>query len=109
MAARPVALPRLRAVAGRHSVLIASLSTGVVLVLIVVAFLTAPGARAVRDAFFSPPDFADSAGMVWDGFVINIELMLAAEAIVLVWALVIAVVRGLPGPAAFPLRMLAIA
>jgi polar amino acid transport system permease protein len=35
--------------------------------------------------------------------------MLAAEAIVLVFALLIAVVRGLPGPAAFPLRMLAIA
>ncbi len=109
MATRPQAFPRVRAAAGRHSVLIASLSTGLVLGLIVVAFLTAPGARAVRDAFFSPPDFADSAGMVWDGFVINIELMLAAEGIVLVWALLIAVVRGLPGPAAFPLRMLAIA
>jgi polar amino acid transport system permease protein len=109
MAARPKAFPRVRAAAGRHSLLIASLSTSFVLVLIVVAFLTAPGARAVRDAFFSPPDFADSSGMVWDGFVINIELMLAAEAIVLVWALVIALVRSLPGPAAFPLRMLAIA
>jgi polar amino acid transport system permease protein len=101
-------LPRLRAAAGRHSILIASISTVVVLVLIIVLFLTAPGAPEIRDAFFSPPDFADSAGMVWDGFVINIELMLAAEAIVLVWALVIAVVRSIPGPAAFPLRVLAI-
>jgi polar amino acid transport system permease protein len=101
-------LPRLRAAAGRHSILIASISTVLVLVLIIVVFLTAPGAPEIRDAFFSPPDFADSAGMVWDGFVINIELMLAAEAIVLVWALVIAVVRSIPGPAAFPLRLLAI-
>jgi polar amino acid transport system permease protein len=101
-------LPRLRAAAGRHSILIASISTVVVLILIIVLFLTAPGAPEIRDAFFSPPDFADSAGMVWDGFVINIELMLAAEALVLVWALVIAVVRSIPGPAAFPLRLLAI-
>jgi polar amino acid transport system permease protein len=101
-------LPRLRAAAGRHSILIASISTVVVLVLIIVLFLTAPGAPEIRDAFFSPPDFADSAGMVWDGFIINIELMLAAEALVLVWALLIAVVRSIPGPAAFPLRVLAI-
>ena len=101
-------LPRLRAAAGRHSILIASVSTLLVLALIIVVFLTAPGAGEVQDAFFSPPDFADSAGMVWDGFIINIELMLAAEALVLVWALVIAVVRSIPGAAAFPLRMLAV-
>jgi polar amino acid transport system permease protein len=47
--------------------------------------------------------------MVWDGFQTNVKLMIAAQAIVLVFALLIAVVRGLPGPAAFPLRMLAIA
>jgi polar amino acid transport system permease protein len=102
------ALGQLRRAAGRHSVLIASVSTCLVVVLIALGFILAPGAVRVRDAFFSPPDFADSAGMVWDGFVINIELMLAAEAIVLVFALLIAVVRNLPGPAAFPLRMLAI-
>jgi polar amino acid transport system permease protein len=63
----------------------------------------------VQDAFFSSEGFGESAGPVWEGFIINIELMLAAEALVLVFALVIAVVRGLPGPAAFPLRMLAVA
>ncbi|MDQ3823311.1 MAG: amino acid ABC transporter permease [Actinomycetota bacterium] len=101
-------LSLLRGTAARHSILIASVSTLVVLAALVVLFLTAPGAPRIRDAFFSPPDFADSAGMVWDGFVINIEMMLAAEAIVLVWALIIAVARSIPGPAAFPLRALAI-
>jgi len=103
------ALGRLRVSAGRHSVLIASISTIVFLAIVAVGFATAPGADKVQDAFFSTEDFADSAGPVWEGFIINIELMLAAEAIVLVFALLIAVVRGLPGPAAFPLRMLAIA
>jgi len=102
-------LDRLREASRKHSLLIASLSTVVFIAILVAFFVTAPGAGRVQDAFFSPGDFADSASPVWDGFVINIELMLAAEAIVLVLALVIAVVRNLPGPASFPLRMLAIA
>jgi polar amino acid transport system permease protein len=103
------ALGRLRASAGRHSILIASISTVVFVAIVAVGFATAPGAGKVQDAFFSTEDFGESAGPVWEGFIINIELMLAAEAIVLVFALLIAVVRGLPGPAAFPLRMLAVA
>jgi polar amino acid transport system permease protein len=103
------ALGRLRASAGRHSILIASISTVVFVAIVAVGFATAPGAGKVQDAFFSTEGFGESAGPVWEGFIINIELMLAAEAIVLVFALVIAVVRGLPGPAAFPLRMLAVA
>jgi polar amino acid transport system permease protein len=103
------AFGRLRASAGRHSVLIASVSTVVVLAIVALTFVLAPGAGKVQDAFFSTEHFGESAGPVFEGFIINIELMLAAEAIVLVFALLIAVVRGLPGPAAFPLRMLAIA
>jgi polar amino acid transport system permease protein len=105
---RGAALGRLWAAAGRHSVLIASVSTVAFVAILAVTFVLAPGAGEVRDAFFSPEHFADSASPVWNGFIINIELMLAAEALVLVFALVIAVVRGLPGPAAFPLRMLAV-
>jgi polar amino acid transport system permease protein len=103
------ALGRLRASAGRHSIFIASISTVVFVAILAVTFVTAPGFGEVRDAFFSPGDITASANPVWDGFIINIELMLAAEALVLVFALLIAIVRGLPGPAAFPLRMLAIA
>jgi polar amino acid transport system permease protein len=102
------ALGRLRAAAGRHSVLIASISTVVFLALIALLFVLAPGSGKVRDAFFSPGHFRDSFGMVWDGFKINLELMIEAELLVLVFALLIAVVRGLPGAAAFPLRMLAL-
>jgi polar amino acid transport system permease protein len=109
MAARPVALGRFWTAAGRHSVLIASISTVAFLALLALLFLLAPGRDAVLEAFFSPEHFADSFGMVWDGFKVNLKLMFAAQAIVLVFALLIAVIRGLPGPAAFPLRMLAVA
>jgi polar amino acid transport system permease protein len=59
-------------------------------------------------AFFSPLDFLRAVPQVWDGFQTNIKLMVIAEALVLVFALLVAIVRGLPGRAAFPLRALAI-
>jgi polar amino acid transport system permease protein len=113
VAPEPHALPPPRAGLGlrvrRNSALIASASTLLVAAAIVVVFVTAPGARAFQEAFLAPEHVLDSANPILDGFVINIELMLAAEALVLVFALLIAVVRGLPGPAAFPLRLLAVA
>jgi len=59
--------------------------------------------------FFSPLDFLRAVPQVWNGFQLNIELMLFAEALVLVLALLLAIVRGLPGRMAAPFRMLAIA
>jgi polar amino acid transport system permease protein len=46
---------------------------------------------------------------VWAGFQVNLKMMVVAEVLVLVLALAIAVVRGLPGRGARPLRALAIA
>jgi polar amino acid transport system permease protein len=60
-------------------------------------------------AFFSPLDFLRAVPQVWDGFQTNIKLMVIAEALVLVFALLVAIVRGLPGRASFPVRALAIA
>ena len=59
-------------------------------------------------AFFSPLGFRRAVPQVWDGFQTNIKLMVIAELLVLVFALVVAIVRGLPGRGAFPLRWLAI-
>jgi polar amino acid transport system permease protein len=60
-------------------------------------------------AFFSPLGLRRAVPQVWDGFQTNIKLMVIAEVLVLVLALVIAIVRGLPGRASLPLRALAIA
>jgi polar amino acid transport system permease protein len=46
---------------------------------------------------------------VWAGFQVNLKMMVIAEVLVLVFALGLALVRGLPGPSAKPLRALAIA
>ena len=58
--------------------------------------------------FFSPLGLRRAVPQVWDGFQTNIKLMVIAEVLVLAFALLIAVVRGLPGRSAFPLRALAI-
>src|ERR671930_1485182 len=60
-------------------------------------------------SFFSPLGFRRAVPQVWDGFQTNIKLMVIAELLVLCFALLIAIVRGLPGRITFPLRALAIA
>jgi len=60
-------------------------------------------------AFVDPFAFRQALPDVWSGFLINVHMMLIAEVLVLVLALLIAIVRGLPGRGAKPLRGLAIA
>jgi polar amino acid transport system permease protein len=62
----------------------------------------------VVQTFFSPHDFRVAFPNVWAGFQVNLKLMVVAEALVLVFALAVAVVRGLPGRGAKPLRALMI-
>lgn len=62
----------------------------------------------VLQKFFSPHAFRIALPDVWAGFQVNLKLMVVAEVLVLVFALAIAVVRGLPGRGAAPLRALAI-
>ncbi|MGH2971380.1 MAG: amino acid ABC transporter permease [Gaiellaceae bacterium] len=63
----------------------------------------------VYRTFFYPHSFRLALPDVWSGFQLNIKMMVIAEALVLVLALALAIVRGLPGPAARPLRVVAIA
>ena len=60
-------------------------------------------------SFFSPLGFRRAVPQVWDGFQTNIKLMVIAEILVLFFALGLAIVRGLPGRASLPLRILAVA
>jgi polar amino acid transport system permease protein len=63
----------------------------------------------VLHAFFNLHSFTLAMPDVWAGFQLNLKMMVIAEGLVLVLALGIAIVRGLPGPGAKPLRALAIA
>ncbi len=63
----------------------------------------------VLHAFTNPFAFRQALPDVWSGFLINVHMMVIAEVLVLALALLIAIVRGLPGRGAKPLRGLAIA
>jgi polar amino acid transport system permease protein len=91
-------------------------STIVVLAVLAALFLLAPGSAAVRHTFFSPPDmwhaligdpakgYYSVGAAIW----LNIRMFLAAEAVILVLALLLAVIRQSTGPVLLPLRVVAL-
>jgi ABC-type amino acid transport system, permease component len=87
---------------------VAVLSTLVVFGLIGYVVLTSPGWPRVQQSFFSAEIFNASFPEIVRSFWKNIQLFMLAEAFILVFALVLAVARGLPGPVFFPIRLMAI-
>jgi polar amino acid transport system permease protein len=93
---------------GRRSVAIALASTVVFVVLLVVAVTHAPGWPEVRRTFFDWHQFRSSLPEIARGFLLDVKIFCIAEVFILVVALLLAVLRSLPGPVFFPLRALAI-
>jgi polar amino acid transport system permease protein len=93
---------------GTRAVAIAVVSTVVVFVLLALLITNAPGWPEVRRTFFDWGQFKASMPEIARAFLLNVKIFLIAEVFILVFALVLAVMRSLPGPAFFPLRALAI-
>jgi len=91
----------------RRGLLIAAVSTVVVLGGLAVLILTSPGWPDVRDKFFDPEVFKDSFPDVAEAFWLDIRVFCIVEVIVLVLALGVALLRTVRAPALFPLRLLA--
>lgn len=93
----------------RRAALIALASSALVVALVVVTVGNSTGWDRTRDSFFDFRtgwhDLPGLLGALW----INLQIMLIAEAFVLVLAATIAIVRTLRGPVFFPLRILATA
>jgi polar amino acid transport system permease protein len=94
---------------GRRAVVIALVSTVVVFTLLVVSITHSPGWPEVRRTFFDWGEFKDSLPEISRAFLLNVKIFSISEGFILVLALLLAVIRSLPGPAALPLRMLGIA
>jgi polar amino acid transport system permease protein len=107
--------PRLFTGGGRRGTVVSTLSTVVVLAIIAAIFAFSPGARTVAHAFFYPKD-------AWQAFIgdpkrgyysvgaaiwLNIRMFIAAEVLILPFALLIALIRQSVHPALFPVRVLA--
>ena len=108
--------PRLLAGGGRRATAISTVSTVVVLAALVASSWLAPGSSQVRHTFFDLHD-------MWQSFIgnpkkgyysvgeaiwLNIRMFLAAEVLILILALVLALIRQSTSPVLFPLRVLAL-
>ncbi|CAN5647849.1 amino acid ABC transporter permease [soil metagenome] len=100
---------------GDRAVLVSTASTIVFFAVIAVAIALAPGSAIVRERFFTWSHLERSffgsltTPSIIGAFLLNIQMFLVAEAVILVFALLIAVVRGIPGPVFFPFRAVAVA
>lgn len=93
---------------GAKGVAIALLSTAVFVTVVIVAVTQSAGWPEVKRTFFDWGDISSSFPDIARAFVLNVKIFLVCEVFVLVFALLIAVLRSLPGPVFFPLRALAI-
>ena len=93
---------------GARGVGIALASTVVFFVLLAVAVTHAPGWPEVRRTFFDWGEFRASFPEIARAFELNVKIFCIAEVFILAFALLLAVIRSLPGPVFFPLRALAI-
>jgi polar amino acid transport system permease protein len=67
-----------------------------------------PGWERFKAYFFDWELYRESLPEIADAFLINVKIFLIAEAFILVLALLLAVLRSLPGPVFFPIRAFAI-
>ncbi len=98
--------PRL-GMSGRRSWAIALVSTVVVFGLLGWIIVNAPGWERVQQRFLDGGNFVESAPGIVARFEVNVRLFLIAEVLILAFGLVLAVLRGLPGPVLYPVRLLA--
>ena len=92
-----------------RNVAIALASTVCFFVLLAVAITHAPGWHEVRRTFFDWGEFKATFPEIARAFLLNVKIFCIAEVLILAVALLVAVIRSLPGPVFFPLRALAIA
>ncbi|CAN5601983.1 amino acid ABC transporter permease [soil metagenome] len=103
---QPTARRRPRRYSGR-SLAIAAISTVVFFGALGLIAVNSPGWEQVQRSFFDVDNFIESAPNIIARFGVNVRLFLIAEVLILGLGLVLAVMRSLPGPALFPIRLLA--
>jgi len=105
--------PRGSRMFGDHQVLVSFASTIAFFVVVGIILATAPGSSVVAERFFSVENMKAAfvgtpvTPSVGEMFLLNVKMFLIAEPLILIFALVIAVIRQIPGPVFFPFRMVA--
>ena len=91
----------------RRSVLIAVASTLAFAAIVWVTVVNTQGWAAVQTAFFDPAVAIQALPKVWDGFLLNLQVLGLSVVTVGVVALAVAMLRTLGGPVFFPVRAIA--
>lgn len=110
---QPSALERERAAYRRsrtiRSGLVAGTSTTLLLVAVSLLVVTSPGWPRVKETFFDWDKALDSFPAVLQGLWLNIRIMLVCGVIIAILSMLLAVMRTIRTPVAFPLRLFATA
>ena len=107
----PVGSRRSRLLGGGNearNVWVAVVSTVVVFGVVAVLVVTSPGWPQIKETFFNRTVFWESLPDILRRFWRNVFIFMTAEVLVLALALILAVLRSLPGPAFAPFRLFAI-
>jgi len=91
----------------RRNTLIAAASSVIVIGGLAALVLTSPGWPTVKETFFSWSEFKNAFPEVLSGFWLDVKVFMVVEAVVLVVALVIALIRVNNSAGLFPVRLLA--
>jgi polar amino acid transport system permease protein len=94
---------------GSRSVAIAVVSTVVFFTVAAILIVRSPGWAQIKQLFFNGEEFRESFPDILAKFGRNVFIFCTAEVLVLLLALLLAVMRSLPGPVFAPLRVLAAA
>ncbi len=107
----PSAVPSLKRSTerGARSAIVAFVSTLGFFGVFAVVVVNSEAWPAFRNQFFNGEVFVDAWPIVVSGFWLDIQMFVVAEIAILAFALLLAAIRALRGPAFFPLRMLVIA
>jgi polar amino acid transport system permease protein len=92
-----------------RSTAIATVSTLVFFTALVLIVVNSPGWPEVRARFFDGGVFRETLPEIAPKLLVNVKIFLIAEVFILVAGLALAVLRSLPGPVFFPLRLLSVA
>ena len=93
---------------GGRSVAIALASTVICFGLLFLLVVTSPGWNEVERAFLNWRIFKGAWPDIAKAFLLNVRIFCIAEVVILFTALFVAVLRSLPGPVFFPVRVLAV-
>ncbi|MGS0562181.1 amino acid ABC transporter permease [Microbacterium aurugineum] len=99
----------LRRRATTRSVLIALVSSIVLVTVLLLVVVNTPGWAVVSQTFFDPQVALESIGPIFQGLLVNLLVLAIAVVCVAIFGTLLATMRSLRGPVFFPLRALAAA